>query len=310
MKVVIYGVYGTIGKFLAHSFISDGYDVIGVYNNKIDQLSLKGNNKQKFITFKNNKDLKINANIVINCAFNNYSFSENIKIIKSILRHNNKDSVSHFIHFGSISTYGDFEIIKNKINKKPISSYGVIKNKVDTYLKNTFDNKKLYILEPAILISENCKPWYLNYASLIDKDLKIYLPESISYMPGIFLNDIYRYINYIIFSNYYGNDNFHLLINIKFVKKWKDYFQDIFSKKNYKKYFFIKEDRYYKVKNKNFFDKIINKFLLKFSNRIPFDDELLYLMKLDINRFNKYTAHGSFKYEQPLETYHSFINKI
>ena len=41
MKVVIYGVYGTIGKFLAHSFLCDGHSVIGIYNNKIDKLSLK-----------------------------------------------------------------------------------------------------------------------------------------------------------------------------------------------------------------------------------------------------------------------------
>ena len=35
------GVYGTIGKFLAHSFLCDGHSVIGIYNNKIDKLSLK-----------------------------------------------------------------------------------------------------------------------------------------------------------------------------------------------------------------------------------------------------------------------------
>ena len=310
MKVVIYGVYGTIGKFLANSFLCDGHSVIGIYNNKIDKLSLKNNNKQKFISLKNNENLKINANIVINCAVNNNSLNENIKIIDNILRQNNQDLVSHFIHFGSISTYGEFKIIKSKIKKKPISSYGEIKNNVDNYLKKTVDNNKLYILEPAILISEYCKPWYLSYLSLIEKNLKIYLPNTNSNMPGIFLNDIYNYIDYIISSNYAGNDNFHLLINTKFMKKWKDYYLDIFSKKRYQKYFFIKEDQYYKINNKNFFDKIRNRLLSKFSNKIPFDDELLYLMKLDINKFDKFTSHGSFKYKQPYEIYNSFLKKI
>ena len=146
--------------------------------------------------------------------------------------------------------------------------------------------------------------------SLIEKNLKIYLPNTNSNMPGIFLNDIYNYIDYIISSNYPGNDNFHLLINTKFMKKWKDYSLDIFSKKRYQKYFFIKEDQYYKINNKNFFDKIRNRLLSKFSNKIPFDDELLYLMKLDINKFDKFTSHGSFKYKKPYDIYNSFKKNI
>ena len=114
MKVVIYGVYGTIGKFLAHSFLCDGHSVIGIYNNKIDKLSLKNNDKQKFISLKNNENLKINANIVINCAVNNNSLNENKKIIDNILRQNNQDLVSHFIHLDLFLRMVNLKLLKVK----------------------------------------------------------------------------------------------------------------------------------------------------------------------------------------------------
>ena len=90
MNIIIYGVFGCLGKYLFSEFYNQNYKVFGVYNEYYDDNFCKKFNSSNKLFYNINEIKSINHNIVINCIFSKKGFYSNKLGVKKIISNINQ----------------------------------------------------------------------------------------------------------------------------------------------------------------------------------------------------------------------------
>ena len=207
MGILITGVNGFIGHYLANKFLSKNIEVYGVYRNNIPQIR----NKNFFKVNINNKNFSIPKNIstIFHLAaespgkYNNKNFiKNNLEITKKILKYCKDKNIKKIFYFSSIVVYEQFNKKKKILNEdmkkiKPKSSYARSKIICENFVKKQTDIIKfvsLYCREgdpsiPNIHDGEMEDEWWL-YCNETNTKL---LPKFHYILASTFINNNSKY---------------------------------------------------------------------------------------------------------------------
>ena len=192
MGILITGVNGFIGHYLANKFLSKNIEVYGVYRNNIPQIR----NKNFFKVNINNKNFSIPKNIstIFHLAaespgkYNNKNFiKNNLEITKKILKYCKDKNIKKIFYFSSIVVYEQFNKKKKILNEdmkkiKPKSSYARSKIICENFVKKqTEKNLKIIILRlPAIVAKDSIYSSFNNIKKKIENNnfIKIINPND------------------------------------------------------------------------------------------------------------------------------------
>lgn len=221
MKMLITGTGGFIGKYLAKTFLADGYEVIAVYRNTKPEMQgapplvrLMKLDLSKRIQGIGPVDVIIHTaahtHLIQNSTAYNYIQSNVIGML-NLVEYARTAQPRMVIYLSTLSVYGDIvvkELDEDTPLKKP-EMYGLSKYMGERILKEySSDVSSVSIRLPGVVGPGYFTPWL---GKVLNKALKndaitIYNPDSL-FNNVVDLIEIKRFISYIIESGFIGSDS-------------------------------------------------------------------------------------------------------
>ena len=234
-KIIIIGGSGLIGNSLYNHLKKKRYDAIGTYcSNKKKNLIFFDIKKTKIKSLKNIENAKYlvishGININLDKTKKNYkkSYFINVYKTKKIIDF----CFSKKIVPVYISSDGVFDGLKGNYKetdvKKPVHSYGKIKNEVEKYITKSKKKYLIVRISRVFGVKKNDKTFLTELKKKMDYSLKLQISYDQIFSP-IFLDDLSNYLEKLIKNKNFGI--FHLssikmTSHFEIAKQIKDFFK-------------------------------------------------------------------------------------
>ena len=166
MRVVVIGGTGHIGTYLIPRLVAEGFDVISIsrkirkpYTNNVAWKKVRQLYMDRTKLERNNvfglRIAKLKPDILIDLICFNLQSAEQLVLAL-------KGKIKHFLHCGTIWTYGNCNgiLCDETATKDPLTAYGKRKVEIENYLLKMFDleNFPATILHPGHIVGEGWMP--------------------------------------------------------------------------------------------------------------------------------------------------------
>lgn len=212
MRILITGVGGNVGQYLAEKYSRDGIDVIGVYRHNAPKNNQYIIHKADLYTDDLDEVIKEDVDVVIHAAAclsgtTEQLVNDNIIATKRLIEYSLRSKVKTFIYLSSVSVYGD---VHEELNlSSPVcnpTTYGITKLLSEKIVTESLIPQKIIIQLPRMLgpyvdLKKSAGSGFLIMTQklLKNEDIKCNIFDS-SYNNYLHVHDLACFIEHILES--------------------------------------------------------------------------------------------------------------
>ncbi|WP_010681175.1 NAD-dependent epimerase/dehydratase family protein [Acetivibrio cellulolyticus] len=209
MRILITGVSGFIGNYLAKKWQNSNYEIVGVVRSrKPDNITIPVfiSDLSKGFSYDEPVDVIVHAAALSPSprgSFIEY-FENNVIATRNLIRYAEDKGVKKVIFLSSVSVYGNCEVPIVDEDTPIINpdGYGLTKYIAEKLFEGARGFSTIIIRLPGVLGKDATVPWLVKTAQRLIKNetIEIYNPESF-FNNMVYVGDVEKFIRHIVDSN-------------------------------------------------------------------------------------------------------------